>query len=151
MSGYRFETVWRIPHPRERVWQALNTPEEHHLWWWSMREYELLTPGQTGVGSRARRAVRGRLPYTLRYITTVTKSEPPVELAYDSAGDLIGHGRFVLTPIDEGTQVVFDWQVSTSKRWMNALAPLLRWLFAWNHNWVMHDGERGLTRWLAGR
>jgi hypothetical protein len=29
---------------------------------------------------------------------------------------------------------------------MNLLAPLLRLLFAGHHNWVMAQGERGLTR-----
>jgi len=28
------------------------------------------------------------------------------------------------------------------------LAPFLKWLFAWNHNHVMRNGERGLTAWL---
>jgi hypothetical protein len=31
---------------------------------------------------------------------------------------------------------------------MNLLAPLLKPLFAWNHNWVMTEGEKGLTRYL---
>src|SRR5262249_11498635 len=107
MPAYGFVTTWQFRAPRERVWQALNTPEDYPKWWPCIVSYKSLTPGVTGVGARAERAVRGRLPYTLHYTTTITKSEPPAELAYDAAGDLEGHGRFVLTPTDDGTKVVF--------------------------------------------
>jgi hypothetical protein len=46
------------------------------------------------------------------------------------------------------TNVVFHWDVATSGFWMNAMAPLLKPLFAWNHNWVMAQGERGLAQRL---
>jgi hypothetical protein len=72
-------------------------------------------------------------------------------LAYDAEGDLVGRGRFVLTPRGDDTEVVFYWDVQTTGRWPNVLAPMLRWLFAWNHNWVMAQGERGLAAWLAKR
>lgn len=127
----------------------MNAPEDYPKWWPCIVAYRLLTPGITGVGARAERAVRGRLPYTLRYTTTVTKSEPPAELVYDASGDLAGRGRFVLTPTDDGTAVVFYWDVRTTGKALNILAPLLKWLFAWNHNWVMARGERGLAEWLA--
>jgi hypothetical protein len=32
---------------------------------------------------------------------------------------------------------------------MNLLAPVLKGVFAWNHNQVMRCGERGLAQWLA--
>jgi hypothetical protein len=69
-------------------------------------------------------------------------------LAFDAAGDLIGRGRFVFHPLDGGTEVVIYWDVATQGRWLNRLAPLLKWLFAWNHDDVMRRGERGLTAWL---
>ena len=103
----------------------------------------------TGVGAKAERSVRGRLPYTLRYQTTTTGVDPPRKLAYEASGDLVGQGRFVLSEQGEWTEVVFYWDVQTSGFWMNLLAPVLRWLFAWNHNQVMAQGERGLTNWLA--
>jgi hypothetical protein len=39
--------------------------------------------------------------------------------------------------------------VTTGKRWMNALAPLLAPVFAWNHDQVMAEGGRGLARHLG--
>ena len=44
--------------------------------------------------------------------------------------------------------MTYYWDVETTRRWMNRLARPLRWLFAWNHNWVMAQGERGLADWL---
>jgi uncharacterized protein YndB with AHSA1/START domain len=148
VAAYSFVTTWHIPAPQEQVWQALNTPECYPDWWPCIVEYRKLNPEVSGVGARAERVVRGRLPYALRYRTTITNLDPPCEAAYDAAGDLTGRGRFVLTPRGDGTEVVFYWDVRTSGFWMNLLAPLLRWLFAWNHHWVMAQGERGLTRRL---
>src|SRR5262249_23675499 len=121
----------------------------------NIRSYHCLTPDNPeGVGARGERLVRGLLPYSLRYTTNITRSIPPRELDYDAAGDLVGRGRFELreTQGDSGaseTEVVIYWQVETSGRWLNRLAPLLKWLFAWNHDYVMRRGEQGLATWLA--
>src|SRR5579883_911812 len=98
MAAYSFITVWRFDAPREQVWEILNATEHYGEWWPNIVEYRSLTPGLTGVGAKAERVVRGRLPYSLRYVTTTTKHEPPREVAYDSEGDLVGNGRFVLEP-----------------------------------------------------
>ncbi len=37
----------------------------------------------------------------------------------------------------------------TTKAWMNAIAPLARPVFAWNHHAVMKQGGVGLARELA--
>jgi hypothetical protein len=38
--------------------------------------------------------------------------------------------------------------VRTTKRWMNAIAPVARPVFAWNHHAVMKNGGRGLAQLL---
>lgn len=149
MAEYSFVTRWRFKAPLERVWAALDQPERYADWWPAIVEYRDLTPGIHGVGNRAERVVKGRLPYTLRYTTTVTHYEPLREIAYDAVGELTGAGRFVLQANGEGAEVTFYWDVQTSGFWMNLLAPLLKPLFAWNHNWVMKQGERGLAQQLA--
>lgn len=150
MADYHFVTRWFIPADPGRVWDELNATERYREWWPSVVEYRSLTPGVTGVGARAERVVRGALPYGLRYTTTTTLFDPPHEVAYDAVGDLVGHGRFRVEGRDGGTEVVFHWDVRTTGRAMNLLAPLLGRLFAWNHNHVMARGERGLTRRLNG-
>lgn len=145
MAAYSFVTHWRFDAPLEAVWQELDAAERYPLWWPAIREYYDLSPGIHGLGARAERVVRGILPYELRYQTTVTRYEPMREIAYDAVGDLTGNGRFVLYWDATRTQVVFNWDVATSGFWMNAMAPFLKPLFAWNHNWVMAQGERGLA------
>ena len=150
MAAYSFVTNWFIPAPLDRVWEALYSPESYHEWWPMFAEYKRLTPESTGVGARAERVVVGVLPYRLRYTTTTTRYDPPREVAYDSTGDLEGGGSFRLEPVEGGTAVTFHWDVSTNKRLMNLLTPLFRRAFEWHHNWVMKQGERGLTKRLSG-
>lgn len=150
MSAYSFVTRWFIPAELERVWERLSDGSTYAQWWPCIVGYRLVTPGRTGVGSRAERVVRGALPYQLRYVTTITRMNPPFEAAYTSEGDLKGEGSFSLTPCGGGTEVVFHWDVETTNRVMNLLAPVLKPVLAWNHNWVMRRGEEGLVRWLTG-
>jgi hypothetical protein len=145
MAKYSFITTWRIPAPIDKVWDALSVPQ---LWWPNLLSSVTLTPGVNGVGARYERVTRGRLPYSLRYVITMTLVDRPNEMAYDSEGDLAGRGRMVLRPAGGVTEVVFYWDVETTGRWLNRLAPLLKPLFAWNHTHVMREGEKGLTRYL---
>jgi len=46
--------------------------------------------------------------------------------------------------------VRYDWCVRTNRAWMNALAPLLRPVFQWNHDAVMREGGAALARRLLG-
>jgi hypothetical protein len=150
MAEYSFVTTWRFPQPIERVWEAINEAEDYPKWWPDILYYKCLTPDNPrGVGARGERSVRGFLPYSLKYTTTITKTDGPRELAYDADGDLIGRGRFVLAATSSGTEVLIYWDVGTKGKWLNRLAPLLKWLFAANHNYVMRRGERGLAAWLA--
>src|SRR5262245_22979355 len=154
MALYSFITTWRFKQSIASVWEAINTAEDYPHWWPNILYYKCLTPeNPRGVGAKGQRGVRGFLPYSLTYTTTITKSEAPRDLMYNSEGDLVGHGRFLLTEISHGefaggTEVLIYWDVSTKGRWLNRLAPLLKWLFAANHNCVMRRGERGLTMWL---
>lgn len=149
MADYNFVTVWRFPQSIDCVWQVINAPEDYPRWWPNILSYRCLTPhNPRGVGAQGERVVRGFLPYSLRYTTTITLSDPPRELAYDAAGDLVGRGRFVLAQSADQTEVVIYWQVYTQGRWLNRLAPMLKWLFAANHNFVMRRGQRGLAAWL---
>src|SRR5262249_9157518 len=147
--SYSFVTHWKFAVPIDQVWAILNAPESYPEWWPCIVSYRNLTPGKTGVGARGERVVKGRLPYTLRYTTTITAHDPPREIAYDSEGELGGKGRFVLEPDGTGTRVTFHWDVATTGLWMNLLAPALRPLFARNHDWVMAQGEKGLAERLA--
>ena len=52
---------------------------------------------------------------------------------------------------DSERVVRYDWDVSTTRRWMNVLAPLARPLFEINHHAIMRWGGEGLARLLGTR
>lgn len=147
MTPYRFVTTWHVTAPVQEVWDALQCVSR---WWPGMVLSQHLTPGQQGVGARYERLTRGRLPYSLHYVLTITRHDPPWAAAYDSEGDLVGEGGYELAQTGDTTEVRFTWNVATRSRWMNLLAPLLKPLFAWNHNYVMRQGEKALQRYLSG-
>jgi hypothetical protein len=66
-------------------------------------------------------------------------------------GELDGTGLWTLTEDGETTVARYDWQVSTTKKWMNFLAPLARPVFKLNHDVVMSWGARGLEKRLGVR
>jgi hypothetical protein len=49
------------------------------------------------------------------------------------------------------TAVTYEWNVHTTRAWMNLLAPVARPLFEYNHNVVMGWGGDGLSQLLNCR
>jgi hypothetical protein len=66
-------------------------------------------------------------------------------------GELAGIGRWRLFEDAGVTAVVYEWNVRTTKPWMNMLGPVARPVFAWNHDVVMRWGGEGLARRVGGR
>jgi hypothetical protein len=65
-------------------------------------------------------------------------------------GELAGAGRWRFEARGPTTtHVRYEWDIVTTKRWMNLLAPVLRPLFEWNHDIVMEWGRQGLVRLLV--
>ncbi len=93
---------------------------------------------------------RTRLPYTLGFEICVTSVLPPSELEAEATGELEGTGRWTLAPADGGTLVRYAWDIRTTRRWMNMLAPVARPLFRWNHDELMREGGQSLARRLGG-
>ena len=101
-----------------------------------------------GEGTVYRHVWRSKIPYAVRFDVTVVEVRRPNLIAASAEGGLAGTGTFRLFEAPLGTAVTYDWRVRTTKRWMNAVAPLGRPLFAWNHHAVMKQGGRGLARVL---
>ena len=111
-----------------------------------------LQPGdETGVGSHSRLTWRSKLPYDLVFEARTRTVVKPRLIEAEADGELVGEGRWRLFEQDGVTAVLYEWNVSTAKRWMNALAPALGPVFAWNHNWVMRNGGTGLAELLGCR
>jgi hypothetical protein len=92
---------------------------------------------------------RSRLPYSIDFEVTTTRKERPHLLEGEAVGELAGTGRWRLWEEGGVTAVTYEWNVSTTKAWMNLLAPIARPIFAVNHNWVMANGGPGLANRLG--
>ena len=151
MAEYHFVSTWQIQAPIEQVWDEIFHSERWPDWWKYVVGVEELEPGDAdGVGKRQRLLFRTRLPYTLGFDVRVTHVQPPSELAAEATGELTGTGRWTLTPADGGTLVRYYWDIRTTKRWMNLLAPVARPAFQWNHDELMREGGESLARRLGG-
>jgi hypothetical protein len=103
------------------------------------------------VGGRHRIEWRSRIPYPLAFEFRTEEVDPPRRMAGRAFGELEGTGVWRLWHDGGITAVVYDWDVVTTKPWMNVAAPLARPVFAWNHNVVMRQGGEGLARRLGTR
>ena len=150
MAEYHFVSIWQVQAPIERVWEEIYHAECWPSWWRYVVGVEELEPGAAdGVGKRLRLLFRTRLPYTLGFDVRVTRVQRPSELEAEATGELEGTGRWTLTPADGGTLVRYNWDIRTTRWWMNLLAPVARPMFSWNHDQLMREGGQSLARHLG--
>jgi uncharacterized protein YndB with AHSA1/START domain len=152
MPEYRFLTTWLLEADRERVWDAIYDSERWPEWWKGVLEAERLEEGDAdGVGQYGRYVWKARLPYRVEFHMRTSRVERPELLEGDATGELAGVGRWRLFEQDSVTAVIYEWNVRTTKAWMNALAPVARPAFQSNHDYVMRNGGRGLAQLLGAR
>jgi hypothetical protein len=152
MAAYRFLTTWLLGGPVEPVFDAIYDAGTWPEWWRGVRRAELLEEGDAdGVGRLWDFTWRSRLPYDLSFRLRVTVVERPWRMEGAADGELVGTGRWRLYSGAAGTAATYEWDVSTSRAWMNRLAPVARPAFAWNHDTVMSWGGEGLARRLGAR
>ncbi len=150
MADYSFLTTWLLDSPREPVWEAIYAQERWPEWWRGVEEATEVRPGEDGgVGSVARMVWKSLLPYRVEFEITTTRVERPHLLEADAVGELAGVGRWRLYEHEGATAVLYEWNVATTKRWMNLLAPVARPAFKWNHDWVMARGGEGISKLLG--
>jgi hypothetical protein len=152
MANYSFLTTWLIDAPRERAWAVIEDTVHWPDWWRGVVRVDELHPGRPDrVGCCYAIEWRSRLPYPLEFEFTVSRVERPMLMEGNAVGELTGHGRWRLLEDAGVTAVIYEWNVSTTKRWMNLLAPVARPVFAYNHDVVMGWGGEGLARRLGAR
>jgi hypothetical protein len=150
MADYHYVSTWQLQAPIEQVWAALNDLEHLPVWYTGVQEARELAPGDPqGVGRRVRYVIKGRLPLRLGFEATTIWSVPPRDQELRAEGELAGTGRWSLDQQGEVTTARYTWDVRTTRRWMNLLAPLARPLFAWNSRGVMLQAGEGLARFLG--
>ncbi|RJG01981.1 SRPBCC family protein [Noviherbaspirillum sedimenti] len=150
---YHLTTLWQFDAPLEIVWDAIFHSEAWPGWWNGAECIVTLERGEAdGLGARQRYTWKGVLPYRLSFVMRVTRIEPLRLLEGCVEGDLEGTGCWRFERDQGLTTVRYEWQVRTTRLWMNLLAPLAKPLFRWNHDAIMRAGGIGLARHLrAGR
>jgi uncharacterized protein YndB with AHSA1/START domain len=152
LAAYQFVTTWCLEAPIEPVWDAIYDSERWPEWWRGVESVVELNPGdENGVGQVGRYVWKSRLPYELEFQVVTTRVDRPHLLEGEASGELAGTGRWRLFESDGTTAVIYEWNVRTTRPWMNLLGPLARPVFAWNHDWVMRNGGVGLARRLGTR
>jgi polyketide cyclase/dehydrase/lipid transport protein len=149
---YDVTTVWQFDAPIDAVWDAIADVEGWPGWWAGVERVVTLARGDAaGLGVLRRLTCKGVLPFRLTIVTRVTRVEPPALIEGRVEGELEGIGRCRLSHDAGLTTVRYDWQVRTTRLWMNLLGPLGKPVFRWNHQAMMHAGGRGLARHLDAR
>jgi hypothetical protein len=152
MANYSFLTTWLLNSPREPVWEAIYAQERWPAWWRGVEEAEELHSGDGDrTGAVSRMVWRSFLPYRVRFEVTTTRVERPFLIEARAEGELSGVGRWRLYEGDGVTAVLYEWNVATTRAWMNLLAPVARPFFEWNHDWVMARGGEGIAELLGCR
>jgi uncharacterized protein YndB with AHSA1/START domain len=149
---YHFETLWRLETSIEKVFDAIADPKAYASWWPNIKAVTELQKGnEQGIGAVSRYEFSTQLPYTLAFEMTATQIQRPYLLEGKASGELEGLGRWTFKQEGDIAVVHYLWQVSTTKPWMNLLAPLLQAAFTWNHHQVMKKGGQGLAQYLGVR
>ena len=149
MTDYHFVSTWRLQAPIEQVWDEIFHTERWPSRWKYVHRVDQLDPGDAdGLGRRQHLEFTTRLPYRLGFDIQVRHLQPPTTLEAVATGELEGVGRWTLTPVDGGTLVRYDWDVRTTRWWMNLAAPVARPAFVWNHDALMREAAESLARRL---
>jgi len=152
MADYAFLTTWLLDSPRQPVWDAIYDQGHWPQWWEGVEEAEEIGPGDdNGLGAVSRMVWKSLLPYRVEFEITTTHVERPHLMQADAVGELTGVGRWRLFEEAGVTAVLYEWNVATTRAWMNLLAPVARPVFEWNHDWVMARGGEGIANLLGCR
>lgn len=145
-------TTWLVEAPIDSVWDAIYDAEAYPSWWRAVLSVTKLDQGgPDGVGRTDRFVWKAPLGYRLRFDLQVTTVRRPNRLGGVATGDLEGTGDWSLGQDGDTTEVRYDWNVRTRRRWMNALAPVARPAFKGSHDAVMRAGATGLAQLLGVR
>lgn len=149
LTKYHLTTLWKFDAPLELVWKAILDSEAWPQWWQGVERVVTLDRGDaSGVGARQRYIWKSALPYRLRFVSCVTRVEPMCLLEGRVEGDLEGIGSWHFGQ-DQGLTIVrYEWQVRTTRSWMNLLSLIAKPIFRRSHDALMRAGGIGLARHL---
>jgi uncharacterized protein YndB with AHSA1/START domain len=149
MADYSFRTVWHFHAPLENVWDAIFETDLWPTWWRGVEKVELIRKGDPNeIGTVKRYTWKSKLPYRLVFDMRITRIERYAVIEGVASGELDGTGLWTFSNANGVTTVRYDWNIVTTKRWMNLLAPVAKPFFQWNHDVVMEWGRECLEKKL---
>jgi hypothetical protein len=155
MAAHDFHiiTTWRIQGRIADIAAILTDAISLPEWWGEVYLSTAITaPGdENGIGRKVAVHSKGRLPYSIHFTAELVSSNMPHSWEIAASGDLTGRGVWRLDQQGDVVLVTYDWRVAADRPLFRRLAPIMRPLFAWNHNWAMAKGEAALKRELARR
>lgn len=145
---YRFRNRWHAPVSRATAYDVLSDLAAYERWWPQVRAVEKIDETTAYI------VCRSLLPYHLSFRMQPTRQEPREGiLEARLVGDLEGWCRWTLSDrpasAGGGTALLFEQEVTTTRRLLRQLAVVGRPVLVLNHAWMMRAGQRGLLRHLS--
>jgi hypothetical protein len=149
---YFFVSNWKVQCPLEEAWNAIYDVHEWRNWWPSIAEVKTVSKGDANDIGRIE-YMKWRTPffYELSFSVELLSKQMPIVIVAHATGELEGTGTWKFFHEKGVTNIIHEWSVSTTKKWMNDLAFILKPLFFWNHHYVMNKGAKGLAKKLNAR
>ena len=143
-TAYRFDNLWHLGAPREKVYAALAEVEDYQRWWPQIREIHRID------GDSGRVRIRSLLPYTLDLVLVrAAEDEANGILRVHIDGDLQGWCAWQIVAEGAVTQARFSQEVQVAVPMLQRVPFAVRPLLRGNHAHMMRSGEQGLRRYLA--
>src|SRR5205085_666980 len=103
---------------------------------------------ETGINGVRNYTWKSVLPYELSFNMKLVEKKQLQSLKGIALGELQGNGEWLFTQKDSIVYVQYNWNVITTKKWMNTFSFVLKPLFRINHNIVMRWGGECLAKKL---
>ncbi len=154
-NDYQFVTEWKVEGTANEVYGVLSDAESLPRWWpavyFDVQKFRDCLAGSGGVGAEFALTTKGWLPYILRWRFRVTEVVPDERLELEAFGDFRGSGVWTIAEENGFCNVRYDWKVRAAKPLLKYLSPILKPIFAMNHQWAMKTGEASLKAELMRR
>jgi uncharacterized protein YndB with AHSA1/START domain len=142
-GGFVFRSTWALPAPPDRVYAVLADVERYPRWWPQVRRARRLDEISGEL------TCRSLLPYDLVFVMHQELQDPDsLVLRARMDGDLNGTSQWTITADGDGSQAIFDEDVSVGSGAMRAAGRLFRPALKFNHDLMMRAGEKGLRAHL---
>lgn len=155
-ATFDFISRWQLAVSLETVWDTLVDFHSWPEWWPGLQTVVETAEGDAdGIGQRAVSRWRGPVGYSIEYEIETVERQYLKCLKGKASGELSGSGTWHITPIADlevperiWTMIVFEWNVTATKKWMQLLNPVARPVFVYSHDYVMERGAQGMAEYL---